>query len=246
MRTRWPLRSAIIGFGIVYLLGCASPAQTQDVQNRLTQQEIDAGWELLFDGQSLDAWRGYQRDDLPGAWSVSEGTVVFNPDQADGGDIITKDQYENFELRLEWRITPGGNSGIFYGVSEDSRYTYHTGPEMQILDNQGHRDGQNPLTSAGSNYALHAPASDVTRPVGEWNVARIVVDGTHVQHWLNGEKVVEYERWTEAWKRLVRESKFVEWPRYGLNARGHLGLQDHGNPVWFRNIMVRRLPSSGA
>lgn len=225
------------------LVACSSQAASQD-PNRLSQHEADQGWELLFDGESLEQWRGFSREALPDAWRATDGVLHFDPQSTDGGDIVTRQQFENFELVLEWRILAGGNSGIFFGVTEDARQTYHTGPEMQILDNAGHVDGRNPLTSAGSNYALHAPSSDVTRPVGEWNHAQIVVDGTHVEHWLNGVKVVEYERWTDEWRQLVAGSKFVEWPRYGLNARGHIALQDHGDPVWFRSVKIRRLPQS--
>ncbi len=205
---------------------------------RLTPPEIAEGWRLL--SASLDGWRGYMSQDVPEGWTVESGVLAFAPG-GEGGDLITTDQFGSFELALEWRIDSGGNSGIFYRVIEEGRYAFWTGPEMQILDNDRHPDGRSPLTSAGANYALHAPPEDFTRPVGEWNEARIVVRGSDVEHWLNGERVVSYTLGSPEWQALVADSKFTEWPGYGKAAQGHLGLQDHGDPVWFRNIRVRRL-----
>jgi len=179
-------------------------------------------------------------DALPAEWLVEDGTLQFRPG-GPGGDILTRETFADFELELEWRVAEGGNSGIFFRVDEAEPRTFESGPEMQVLDNKGHADGKNPLTSAGSNYALHAPSQDTTRPVGEWNQARLLVRGAQVEHWLNGVKVVEYELWTEDWRSLVAGSKFVEWPRYGLAREGHIALQDHGDPVWYRNIRVRTL-----
>lgn len=212
----------------------------QDATNTLTPTETADGFQLLFDGASIDAWRGYQRQDVPAGWSARDAALVYTPGQG-GGDIITRDTYADFDLRLEWKIGPAGNSGVMFGIVETEERTYESGPEMQILDNAGHRDGQNPMTSAGSNYALHAPSADVTRPLGEWNEVRIVRHGNRVAHWLNGTQVVEYELGSEAWSALVANSKFVEWPQYGVHHEGHIGLQDHGDPASFRNIKIRRL-----
>lgn len=199
-------------------------------------------WIVLFDGSgNLDAWRGYRREGLPAAWQVQDGTLAFVPGTDDGGDIITREQFGDFELALEWRISPGGNSGIFYRALETADYIFETGAEMQVLDNAGHADGQSPLTSAGSNFGLYPASRDVTRPVGEWNEARIVARGPHVEHWLNGVKLLEYEQGSDEWKARVARSKFAAWPGYGTAMRGHIGLQDHGDTVWFRNIRVRRL-----
>ncbi len=205
--------------------------------NRLTAEEEAAGWKLLFDG-TLEGWRGYRRDDVPPGWQARDGALVFTP-RGRGGTIITVDQYADFELALEWRVSEGGNSGIFYRVTEEEVQPYWTGPEMQVLDNAGHRDGSTPETSAGSNYALHAPSEDVTRPVGEWNQVRIMVRGAQVEHWMNGVRILAYELWSDEWRALVQRSKFGEWPGYGMAPAGHIGLQDHGDPVWFRNIKIR-------
>ncbi|MCA9243751.1 MAG: DUF1080 domain-containing protein [Phycisphaerales bacterium] len=210
-------------------------------QNLLTDAEKDAGWKLLFDGRSLDQWRGYKKD-APGAgWQVIDGCIVR---AGPAGDLITRDEFDNFELSLEWRIPPGGNSGVFFNVDEKSNYVWETGPEMQILDNIEHHDGHNTMTSAGANYALDAPTRDVTRPVGLFNEAKLVVHGNHVEHWLNGEKIVDYELGSDDWKRKVAESKFASMPRYGTLSKGHIALQDHGDRVRFRNIKIREAPGA--
>jgi hypothetical protein len=212
----------------------------------LSDADRAAGWQMLFDGTDLSQWRGYRRQDLPAAWHVEGGTLAFAPTnvEASRGDLVTRDEYGDFELTLDWKVSPGGNSGIMYRVTEDAERTYETGPEYQVLDNTRHPDGKNPLTSAGADYGLYAPTADVTRPVGEWNAVRIVARGAHVEHWLNGQKVVEYELWSPDWEAKVKASKFAAWPGYGRARRGHIALQDHGNPVWFRNIRIRRLDTS--
>ena len=210
--------------------------------NTLTKEEKAAGWKLLFDGSGLEHWRGFRMKKIPAGWSAADGVLRFDPPtEGARADIVTKNQYKDFELALEWAVTPGGNSGIFFRVSEDTERTYETGAEYQVLDNAGHRDGQKPVTSAGSNYALHPPVKDVTRPVGEWNEARIRVEGARVEHWLNGTKLLEYELWTDDWKAQVAASKFAAMPGYGLNEKGHIAIQDHGDEVRFRNLKIRRL-----
>lgn len=206
--------------------------------NTLTDAEREAGWTLLFDGHSLDGWRGYNRDDALEGWAAQDGSLAR---VSAGGDLITEGEFGDFELSLEWRVGEAGNSGVFYRAAVGEEWIYHSAPEMQVLDDAGHRDGQNPLTRAGSNYGLHASLPDVVHPAGEWNLARIVVDGDRVEHWLNGKKVVEYDLGSAEWEALVAKSKFVEWPAYGRASRGHIGLQDHGDPVWYRNMKVREI-----
>jgi hypothetical protein len=221
-----------------------APRATTATPNTLTDAERAEGWQLLFDGNTISQWRGYKSDSLPSSWVVDDQAIYLG-DEGDGGDIISRDQYGNFELQLDWKISEGGNSGIMYRVTEDQNNTYHTGPEMQVLDNEKHPDARNGLDrTAGANYALHEPPRDVTKPVGEWNHARLVVDGAHVEHWLNGEKLVEYELWGDDWKARVAASKFNAWPSYGMNQAGHIALQDHGDPVWYRNIKVKPLPAT--
>jgi len=204
--------------------------------NTLSAAERAAGWTLLFDGETTDGWRGFQQDSMHSGWQVVDGNLTR---VAAGGDIVTVDQYDDFELSLEWMVEPGGNSGVLYHVTEEAERTFETGPEMQVLDDAGHADGQARLTAAGSNYALYPAPAGVVKPAGEWNQARIVAEGPHVEHWLNGVKVVEYELWSPDWEARVADSKFAQWPGYGLAERGHIALQDHGDRVSYRNIKIR-------
>ena len=215
------------------------PSSTAAPQNALTDAEKAAGWRLLFDGTTTSGWRNYGKPTISDGWQVQEGALTR---VGAGGDIITTDEFRNFELSIDWKIEVGGNSGIFYRASEDSDAIYWNAPEMQVLDDAKHPDGQSRLTSAGAAYDLYpAPAGHV-KPGGEWNTARLVVNGNHVEHWLNGVKLLEYEFGSPDWNSKVAASKFKPHPRFGKNAQGHIGLQDHGNVVAFRNIKIRVLP----
>jgi 3-keto-disaccharide hydrolase len=204
----------------------------------LSSEEKAAGFTLLFNGTSLDGWRGYTSDTPPAGWKAIHGELVRD---AAGGDLMTKEQFTDFELRLDWKISKGGNSGIMFRVGTDGEYPWSTGAEFQVLDNAGHKDGQSPLTSAGSNYAVHAPVKDVTKPVGEWNAVRLVVRGTHVEHWMNGVKLLEYEIGSPDWEKRVKASKFATMPGYGRKPTGFIVLQDHGDLVSYRNIRIKKL-----
>jgi len=210
----------------------------QNATNTLTAGEKADGWRLLFDGKTLNGWRAFKSEAPPAGWKAANGELVR---EDRGGDLMTVDQFGDFELRLEWKVAKGGNSGIMFRVTGEGAETYETGPEMQVLDNAGHKDGTNPMTSAGSNYAMHAPVRDVTRPVGEWNDVRLVVKGPHVEHWMNGVKLLEYELWSADWEKRVKASKFAKMPGYGRARRGHIVLQDHGDLVWYRNIKIKPL-----
>ncbi|MDG2201818.1 MAG: DUF1080 domain-containing protein [Phycisphaerales bacterium] len=199
------------------------------------------GWTMLFDGTSLEHFRGFKKQIMPGGWEIVDGNLTLT---GSGGDIITRQQYDNFEFELQWRVEEGGNSGIFFNVTEDKDYVWQTGPEMQILDDDRHQDGKNPLTSAGSNYGLHAPMQDVVRPAGQWNTARILVCENDVTYWLNDVEVVSYTLHSSRWDRLVSGSKFNAMPDYGRRAHGHIALQDHGDVVSYRNIRIRDLGAS--
>jgi hypothetical protein len=229
----------------------ASPAPPQaPAPNTLTAAERAAGWTLLFDGKTTNGWRGFKRDHFPvDGWAVVDGTlarVASKTPLTEGGDIISDGEYENFELRLEWKISPGGNSGVKYLISEDAVPRGHTGLgfEMQVLDDLRHPDaklGRNGDRTTGSLYDLIPPSEHRAHAVGDWNQARIIVRGTHIEHWLNGAKVVEFERGSPAFKALIAESKFKVNPGFGDVSRGHILLQDHGNQVWYRSIAIHEL-----
>jgi hypothetical protein len=233
------------GIRVLALVVCLVSASASSIMtaqpaaNTLTAEEKAGGWRLLFDGQTLKGWRAFKAETPPAGWSAIDGALVR--EQGGGGDIMTVEEYGDFELRLEWKLSKNGNSGIMFRVTQQGGQTYETGPEFQVLDNAGHKDGGNSLTSAGSNYALHPPARDVTRPVGEWNDVRLVVNGAHVEHWMNGVKLLEYELWSDDWHERVKASKFNKMPHYGRAKRGHIVLQEHGDLVWYRNIKIKPL-----
>ena len=227
------------GLGLLFALVCgAGLMSAQQAANTLTPAEKADGWKLLFDGKTTEGWRAFRSATPPAGWKAVDGELVR---QDKGGDLMTAEQFDNFELRLEWKVNASGNSGIMFRVTDEGNQTYETGPEFQILDNAGHKDGKDPMTSAGSNYAMHPPVRDVTRPVGEWNDVRLIVNGAHVEHWMNGVKLLEYELWSEDWDKRLKASKFAKMPGYGRAKRGHLVLQDHGDLVWFRNIKIKSL-----
>jgi hypothetical protein len=235
-RSGRPLAALAISM-LAVLVGTTLNAGSTD-HNLLTGAERESGWRLLFDGKTLDGWRGYHSPELPAGWVVEDGTLHFANGQ---GDLITVETFSSFELSLEWKVSPGGNSGIFYLAPLGSEIIYRSAPEMQVLDDARHPDGGDPLTSSGANYALHPAPRGVVRPAGEWNSARIKVDNAHVEHWLNDRKIVEYVLGSPDWKKRVANSKFADWPEYGQARSGHIGLQDHGDPVWFRDIKIRVL-----
>jgi hypothetical protein len=223
---------------LVSLLAASPVAAQESALNKLTDAERADGWRLLFDGTSLDQWRGYQRTDLPDGWQAVDGLLTR---VARAGDIITRDSFGDFELVFEFNVEPGGNSGVFYRATEEPELIYYFAPEYQILDDERHRDGGSQLTSTGAAYGLVPAPRGVTRQAGEWNTGRIVVRGDAVEHWLNGERIVQYDRSSDDWRERVRASKFHEWPGFGLADRGHIGLQDHGSRVAYRNLKVRPL-----
>ena len=220
---------------VLLLAGCGSNRSSGAVT-----PAVGSGWRSLFDGTTTAAWRGYKKDSLPAGWQVVDGALGRVAKGA--GDIITKEQYDSFELLIDWKISPGGNSGIMYHVVEDSSETYFSGPEMQVLDDAGHRDGQSRLTSAGAAYGLYPAPAGVVKPAREWNHVRLVVNGPHVEHWLNGVKLCEYELWSADWNARIAASKFKAWPGFGEARTGHIALQDHGDRVAYRNIRIKVLP----
>ncbi|MEZ5001108.1 MAG: DUF1080 domain-containing protein [Bacteroidales bacterium] len=217
-----------------------------------TTAAADEGWVVLFDGTNTDNFRGYGKETFPEqGWEIVDGTLHCQGSGrgeagGGGGDIITMNKYGNFELSLEWKISEGGNSGIFYlGQELEGKPIYESAPEMQILDNEKHPDaklGKDGNRQAGSLYDILPAVPQNAKPVGEWNQVLITVYKGTVIHNMNGENVVEYHLWTDQWKEMCANSKFKDWPEFIDTAtEGYIGLQDHGDDVWFRNIKIREL-----
>jgi hypothetical protein len=197
-------------------------------------------WQRLFDGATTAGWRGWQQQKMPDGWKVVDGALTR---VAKAGDIVSLREFEDFELEAEWKIAPKANSGIFYRVVEhpDDKEMWMAAPEYQIIDDAGYPEPLKPTQKTAANYDMQPPGRDATRPAGEWNTTRIVVSGAHVEHWLNGQQIVAYDLWTDAWNRLVAQSKFKDHPRYGRARRGAIGIQDHGDWIAFRSIRIRSL-----
>lgn len=215
----------------------------------LTPQEVSEGWTSLFDGRSTAGWHVYQRKSDGSAWKTDSGQLYLDVSRKSdgkvvgGGDLISDSTYGDFHLSLEWRISPKGNSGIFFGVQDDPAYehAWFTGPEMQILDNNGHPDGKISKHRAGNLYDLVSAGIEPVKPVGEWNKAEVRLQKGLLECWLNGYVVVSVNIGDANWRQRVRESKFKDMPGFAAFKSGHIGLQDHGDPVWFRNIKILRL-----
>jgi hypothetical protein len=235
---------------LIATLICILTLPVMSQNNTLTYKETQEGWKLLFDGKTVNGWRGFKMDKVPADWSVTDGCLVA---QGSGGgetasDIITVDQYEDFDLYLEWAISPAGNSGIFFHVLEgDYPSTYATGPEYQLIDDLGWPDKLEEWQKTGANYAMNN--ADVSNkklmPVGEFNTSRIRCENGHVTHWLNGEIIVEYDFYTPEWYKEKTDGKWKDYPFYGSARKGYIGLQDHGSNIRFRNIKVKDLTDKG-
>jgi len=232
------MKRLALGLALSFVLAGAAPipAKAWAAPNALTPAEKAAGWTLLYDGKSLAGWRGFKTAAPDKGWTAADG--VLSPDPKTSKDLVTKANYENFELTFEWKISPKGNSGVMFHVIPVGEETYESGPEYQLLDNAR---GEPPLERAGSLFALYAPVKDVPKPVGEWNQSRLVVDHGKCQHWLNGVKVAEYEIGSADFKARVAGSKFKQWPQFATGRTGAIALQNHGNPVWFRDLKIRVL-----
>ena len=199
----------------------------------------DDGFEVLFDGSSMDQWRGYKQEEIGKGWKIDGDALMF--DGSGGGDICTRDEYGDFEFVFQWKVSEGANSGIMYRVTMGDGAPYLSGPEYQILDDARHRDGQSELTSAAALYGLYKCENKKLAEVGQWNSGKIVQRGNTIEHWLNGEKVVEVEIGSDDWKERVGNSKFKDWAKFGKSSTGRIALQDHGDKVWFKDIKIRRL-----
>jgi hypothetical protein len=219
----------------IALLGACSAETPEPVESPASE------WQVLFDGETLAGWRSFKGDAPPTGWVVEDGAIHLT--EPGGGDLMTAEAYGDFELEFEWRISENGNSGVIYRVNEleNTENTYETGPEYQVLDNDGHPDREDPTHRAAALYDLVAPPADFTKPVGEYNYGRVIVEGGRIEHWLNGEKVAEAPFGNDTWRSMVADSKFGDWPEFGKYDSGHIALQDHSDLVWYRNIRIREL-----
>lgn len=248
------MKSLIPSAAILLLTAAACNTNTATTTSETagSRQSTDGGdeWISLFDGESLDGWHTYGQETPGSAWKAEDGVLYLDVENRDdwqaegGGDLLTEEEFEDFHLQLEWKISENGNSGIIFYVDEDpERYEYpwHTGPEMQILDTEGHPDGKIYKHRVGDLYDLVAASEDAAKPVGEWNEVEVISNDAQLDFYLNGVHIVSTELWGESWQQLIEESKFKDMPEFGQLEKGKIALQDHGDPVWFRNIRIKRL-----
>ena len=232
------IRSTVIICAVGVAAAAALAGSPTDSAIRNPQSTMTA-WRVLFDGTSLDAWRGYKGAAVPTGWRIERGTLAKDVPVA---DLVSKEEFGDFELELSWKIGEAGNSGILYRGTEEYDHIYWSAPEYQLLDDIKGADNKTRLTCAGSAYAVFPSPAGHLNAVGDWNTARIVAKGAHVEHWLNGVKLLEYELGGPDWAARVKASKFGAWPNYGKAAKGHLALQgDHAGTLAFRNIRIREL-----
>jgi len=237
------LRPSIIAL-VFACIAAAYDLQPPQAPNTLSSAEKSAGWRLVFDGATSAGWHLFGGGRVVG-WEIADGALVALA-QGDGHDIVTDDEFENFELVVDWKLSARANSGIFYNVVEQGyKVIYATGPEYQIIDDDGWPSRLEEWQHTGANYAMHPPLARAAKPVGEWNHTRIVVNLGHVEHWLNGARTADYVLWTPEWEKLVAAGKWKDYPGYGRARKGRIGLQDHGNKVWFRDVKVRVIPARG-
>jgi hypothetical protein len=209
--------------------------------NTLSKKEKKQGWILLFDGTTMTGWHSFKNKEAEG-WDVKNGELYCKEEGVKKrADLITNNKYENYELLIDWKIAPKKNSGIIYMVTEENSATFESGPEYQLIDDIGYPAKLSDKQLSGANYDMHAPTAKVARPAGEFNQTKIVINKGHVEHWLNGTKVVDYQLWTPEWEQLKANSKWKDVKPYGMSKSGHIALQDHGGGVAFKNIKLKPL-----
>lgn len=249
MKAKFQRTLSILCSLAVLLFAC----QPNSKKETKTKKEVE--WQYLFDGSSTEGWRAYNGEALPAQWVIKDGALTFDTEirleaerQGGGKDIIyAAEEFENFELYLEWKLPKGGNSGVFYHVKEGYGGPYEISPEYQLLDDLEWEAINNaklePWQKTGADYAMYAPDEQlkVVKPAGEWNTTRILFTPEKAEHWLNGKKVVSFVPWSEDWKNRKANGKWKNTPEYGKFRKGYIGLQDHDSPLWFRNIKIRKL-----
>lgn len=251
------MKKTILAIGctaLIFSVGCKNNESKTEMDNSdqaMAQTDstiVENDWKVLFDGENLDSWKSYNKDSISDQWQIEGDAMVLTPAEGrqHSENLITKDEFENFELSIDWKISEGGNSGVMWAVQEDEQYgePYLTGPEVQILDNEGHPDGKNgPDRFAGALYDMKEPSENTVNPVGEWNSEIIHIDYQNNEGWieLNGTKIVDFDVKGDGWNELVQNSKFASWDAFGKKQKGHIALQDHGHQVSFRNIKIKEL-----
>jgi len=225
---------------IISALSTSLAARADVPPNQLSDSQKADGWKLLFDGKTLSGWRGYKAEQVADQWKVVDGALTLTAGKA--GDVMTVDEFADFEIAFEWKISTGGNSGVIYRVGLGEAASYKTGPEYQILDNKDAKDNKLENHLAGSLYDIGAGVpGDAAKPAGEWNSSRIVVKGWNIEHWLNDKQLVALDLGSEKGKAALQGSKFKDWPKFASLKKGHIAFQDHGDVVAYRSIRIREL-----
>lgn len=247
------MRIAVTLLAAVFLMSCGQKTKENEQKEAVSEEmtsSTNEDWTVLFDGSSFEGWHFYNGAAVENPWKLEDGSMVFYPPEeypeGTSYNIVTDQEYTNFVLALEWKVSEGGNSGIFWGVHEDEAFgqPYQTGPEIQVLDDANHPDAKNGTThQAGALYDMIAPASKVVKPAGEWNAVEITInhETNSGQVIMNGTKIVEFPVHGEAWDAMVADSKFADWEGFGAYRTGKIGLQDHGDIVAYRNIKIKAL-----
>jgi hypothetical protein len=240
--TRFVTRAALAALPTLAAVVSADAQQTAPVQepNTLTLEERTAGWRLLFDGLTTEGWRGYQMKEMPAHWKVVDGVLMKERTTT---DIVSVTQYGDFEFTMDWMVAPRGNAGLFYRATEEYTRVYWSAHEYQIFtDDTTFADGRNPLTSAGAVYGFYPAPRGVVKPANQWNTARVVAKGNHVEHWLNGVKIAEFELYSPEWEAKFLASKFKPYENFARARKGHIAIQgDHNGVLRLRNIKIREL-----
>lgn len=234
-----------LAFAALALAGCSSQKKAAGTPNTLTASEAKNGWKLLFDGKSFYGWHSYNGNSGVNArWKIDDDAIAINTGSTEKGDLVSNEEFENYHLTLDWKISANGNSGIIIDAQDDpSKYewVWVTGPEIQVLDNNGHPDAKIYKHRASDLYDLIASSSEPVKPAGEWNHVDIIHNRGSLEIKLNGVTTVKTTMWDDNWRKLIAGSKFKDMPDFGKFKSGHIALQDHGNAVWFRNIKIRKL-----
>lgn len=239
-----PIKQFLLGSILLVGTSVMNQSMAQEKDNTLSKKEKREGWQLLFDGMTTAGWHSFNQPQLGSAWNVEDGALHLNKaNNNDGGDATTREEYGDFELTLDWKISKNGNSGIMFLVKEEPKFgrPYFTGPEMQVLDNNGHPDAKIIKHRAGDLYDLITSTPETVKPAGEWNSIKLKLKDAKLEFWQNGAKVISTTLWDDNWNKLVAGSKFKDMEGFAKFKSGHIVLQDHGDEVWYKNIKIRKL-----